>query len=274
MIVWSLSQAVRNLIRQRKLSFLLVGLLTLLGLGFQTVLTVQYMASYTLEQLERRADFEIPLVESVDTFALETMVNRITQVEEYDVAVKRQSAETKFGLELPDRLQVRFYDLSEAAAVFEILRSDMDLWATWDFAAEKGFLDLVQRVTRFEQLVQSFTRVFLVGMGVIFFVVLWFGFRMVYHSRATAFRVAKNIGAPVKALLWPAVIEGGLIGLVSCVLALGLFVLFLRELIWLPGGEIFLFLWSWYLWLLGSFILISGVIAYERARSLFFEVGN
>jgi cell division transport system permease protein len=82
-------------------------------------------------------------------------------------------------------------------------------------------------------------------------------FRLVIFSRKDEVYISRLVGADSSFIAGPFLIEGLLLGFIAALLAIIVFVLVLREISILPGGEVFLHLWNE---VFSEEILIAGAV--------------
>lgn len=243
LLVRSLGEGVVQLGRNTFLSLTTVGLGVLILLLLNFVFSIQFFATDSLESLEQRADFSIPLRESPDMFELEALQN---QLEQYAVEWQILSAEERDGVTLPQRFHIRFQDLTQVEPVLSVFRSARytEVVGTWDREGEREFITVIENLLRLRKTVESAARVlvilFIAG-GVLLMINT---FRIALFSRRQEIAIARLVGAGRGFIAGPFLVEGIFLGLISALVAMILFVLALREITVLPGGPIFLYLWN------------------------------
>ena len=224
------------------LTTIFLGVLILLLLNF--VFAVQYYTQASLDNLQARADFTVPLEETYDVFALDALQNDLNN--RFNVALALKPAEDFGTFSVPERLQVRFLDLAQVGDVFEILKGDRysDTVGSWQGIGERDFVTLVDRLLKLKESVSTAGKwlviIFLAG-GVLLIIN---AFRMGLFSRKDEVFVARLVGADSFFIAGPFIWEGILIGLSSSLLAIFIFIFVLREIEFLPGGEIFIYMWD------------------------------
>jgi len=235
------------------LTTIFLGVLILLLLNF--VFAVQYYTQASLDNLQARADFAVPLEQSYDVFTLDALQNDL--INNFAVSLDVLPAEDFGTFTVPERLQVRFNDLREVSDVFETLKSlrYSDIVGDWQGIGERDFVTLVDKLLRLKTSVNMAGKwlvgVFLLGGVLLVINAFWVGL----FTRKNEVFVARLVGADSLFIAGPILWEGILIGLISSVLAIVFFTFLLREMAFLPGGEIFIHLWE-------------GVFSYEIIASM------
>jgi len=164
----------------------------------------------------------------------------------FDVTLNSLQPEDFGTFKVPERLQIRFNNLNQVGETFEILKSARysDLLGNWEGIGERDFVVLVDRLLGLKRSVNTAGK-WLVGIflaGGIMLVIN--AFRMSLFSRKEEVFVARLVGADSLFIAGPFLWEGILVGLTSSVLAILIFIFVLREIEFLPGGEIFTYLWD------------------------------
>lgn len=241
-----------QLLRNKFLSSttVLLGALILFLLNF--VFALQYFTDYSLENLEARADFRVPLEERYELFTLEALENDLKN--NFTVETSIIPAEEFLDFSNPPLLQVKFGSLREVPAIFEMLKGlrYSEVIGTWDFAAEREFVTLVEKLLGLRDTVEkaTFWLIILFVMGGIALAVNTF--RVVLFSRRQEVFVARLVGADTLFIAGPYLWEGLLLGLVAWLVAGVGFVFALQQIDFLPGqnlgGEIFEYWWNVILW--------------------------
>jgi cell division protein FtsX len=233
---------------------ILLGALILFLLNF--VFSIQFFADYSLQNLEKRADFSLELRADYDAFEFDALKNELGM---YEVEVEIFPAETIDNFQLPPRLHVQFLNLREVNDVFEILKKGRydSVIGTWDGEGERDFVNIIDNLLRVRDGVEKagywLIAIFLAG-GILLMVNT---FRIVIFSRKNEVFIARFVGANTKFIAGPFLVEGFLLGITSSVLAIIVFVFVLKQINILPAGEIFMHLWN----NIFSFeILISGLV--------------
>ena len=114
----------------------------------------------------------------------------------------------------------------------------------WDGVVERDFVNVIGKLLVLRKNVERaalvLTLLFL-GGGILLIINT---FRIVLFSRRDEIFVARLVGAKPSFIMGPFLVEGVLMGIASSVLAIAIFVLVLREISVLPGGDIFLYMWN------------------------------
>lgn len=240
----SLRQTPQQLWRNKFLSIttLVLGVLILFWLN--VVFSLQYFTEYTLQNLERRADFMIPLVENHDAFIMESLDNEIRN--NYEVQTRVVSAQNLANYTLPSRYHIKFRHLEDVEPVFQILKKlrYTELIKEWDSTAEREFTDLVNNILTVRKTVKVLTYWF-VGLFILGGIFLMINtFRLAIFNRRDEIFIAKMVGAKKSFITTPFICEGVVLGLVASVIAIVGFVVLLTQIRALPGGVIFQHLWN------------------------------
>lgn len=229
--------------RNKFLSFstIILGALIVVLLNF--VFGVQYTAEYSLQKLEQKADFTVALAESYDVFDFDALQN---DLQTYNLTVDVQEATVTEGVSIPKRLHLQFHDLHEVSTVFETLKHDRydAVIGDWDGRSEREFVHIIDRLVTVRDTLETigfWMSVVFAGGGVFLMINT---FRMVLFSRRDEVFIARLVGAEPRFITGPFLVEGLLIGLLAALLGIVLFVFALREVYFLPGGDIFVHLFN------------------------------
>jgi cell division protein FtsX len=252
LIVRSAREGTVQLVRNKFLSSttILLGALILFLLNF--IFALSFFTDFALKDLESRADFRVPLEAQYEVFNLEALQNDLTN--QYQVQTSVLPAEDFLNFSNPPILYIKFESLRDVAGIFELLKSVRysEVIGEWDFAAEREFVTLVDRLLGLRDTVEqaTFWLIILFVLGGIALAVNTF--RVVLFSRRQEVFVARLVGADTTFIAGPYLWEGLLLGLISWLVAGLGFVLVLREIDFLPGqnlgGEIFEYWWNFILW--------------------------
>lgn len=225
------------------MSLTTVGLGTLILILLNFVFGLEYFADSSLESLEQRADFSVPLRENFDAFEYDAMKNSLN---EFDVKVEFLSAEDFADFHVPPRLHVKFLDISEVDEVLEVFKNPryLEVVGDWDGVAEREFVSVVGNMLGLRKNVQVASRVMVIIFIVGGVLLTLNTFRIAIFSRKDEVFIARLVGAEPSFIAGPFVVEGILLGLLSAVLSVIIFVLILRQIPILPSGKIFLYLWN------------------------------
>lgn len=229
--------------RHRFLSLTTVGLGVLILILLNFVFGVEYFAESSLSSLEQRADFSVPLREPYDAFEFDAMKNSL---QEFNIEMQILGAEDFQEFHVPPRVHVKFLDITEVAEVLAVFKNPryLEVVGEWDGVAEREFVTVVGNLLDLRKNVQMASRV-LVLMFIVGGILLTINtFRITIFSRRDEVHIARLVGADPMFIAGPFIVEGILLGLLSALLAIILFVFILREIPILPSGEIFMHLWN------------------------------
>ncbi len=233
---------------------ILLGGLILFLLNF--VFSIRFFADYSLQNLEKRADFSLELRADYDAFEFDALKNELGM---YEVETEVLPAQTIDNFQLPPRLHVQFLNLREVNDVFEILKKARydSVVGTWDGEGERDFVNVIDNLLRIRDGVEKagFWLVILFLAGGILLMVNTF--RIVIFSRKNEVFIARFVGAETKFIAGPFLMEGLLLGISSSIIAIVVFTFVLRQIDILPTGEIFLYLWNK---VFSLEILVSGIV--------------
>jgi len=239
----AIREGLRQLWRNRFLSWSTLGLGALIIFLLNIVLGLQYFADYSLQNLEARADFSVPLRENYEPFDLESLQN---EVKTKEVSFQVLPGQNDALLQIPSRLLLKFGNLREVESVFEILKKPRydTVVSTWDFEGEREFTQIIHQLLRVRdgvtKLSWGLVMIFLIG-GILMIINT---FRMVLFSRKEEIFIARLVGAKPNFIASPFWAEGFLLGFCASFIGIIIFVLVLREIELLPGAEIFIHLWN------------------------------
>ena len=239
----SFREGATQLWRHRFLSLTTVGLGTLILILLNFVFGMEYFAESSLRSLEQRADFSVPLRENFDAFEFDAMRNSL---DNFNVEVEVLESEVFQEFSVPPRVHVRFLDIKEVAEVLAVFKNPryVEVVGDWDGSAEREFVTVVGNLLDLRQNVQMAARI-LVLMFVFGGVLLTMNtFRITIFSRRDEVYIARLVGADPIFISGPFIVEGILLGLLSSLVAVILFIFALRQIPILPSGEIFLYLWN------------------------------
>lgn len=261
-LIWrSAREGTLQLVRNKFLSSttVLLGALILFLLNF--ILVLNFFTDYTLRNLESRADFRVPLAEPYELFNLEALQNDLSN--QFTVKTSVIPAEDFLNFSTPPLLYIKFSSLREVPAIFELLKSVRysEVIGEWDFAAEREFVTLIERLLGLRDAVEQAT-FYLIILFIVGGVALAVNtFRVVLFSRRQEIFVARLVGADTVFIAGPYLWEGMLLGVMTWFLSGLGFVLTLREINFLPGqnlgGEIFEYWWNFILW--NQLLVVMGV---------------
>ena len=267
-VLRSFSQAPRQIWRHRFLSFTILILLTVVFLMVNILSSLQYLADHFIVQLEKRADFMIPLSDPYDSFTLDSVRNEIKQFSGIDINDEIIAAKRQSSVKLPPYWHVHFQNLDSIKPFFEVVKKDKydELFPEWDATAEREFLTLSERVLMLRSMSEKMTLGLMALFGLIGLFMVIQLFRLALYQRKDEFFIARMVGARKELLISPVVLEGALLGLVASILSIILIVILLTQIPIFPTGVIFLQLWeNVFLWEIMGAMLLGGVSAYYAA---------
>ncbi len=229
--------------RHRFLSLTTIGLGTLILVLLNFVFATQFFADSSIESLENRADFSIPLREPYDAFEFDALKNSL---KDFDIEMDVLSAEEFSEFRVPPRVHVKFRDIQQVSEVLEVFKNPryIEVVGNWDGGAEREFVTVVGNLLKLRENVGVASRVlvFLFLVGGILLVINTF--RIAIFSRRDEVFIARLVGADPAFIAGPFIVEGILLGLLSSLFAIVLFVFALKQVPVLPSGQIFLHLWN------------------------------
>ncbi len=229
--------------RHKFLSLTTVGLGTLILVLLNFVFATQFFADYSIKSLESRADFTIPLREPFDAFEFDALKNSLKS---FDIETEILPAEEFSEFRVPTRVHVKFHDIQQVNDVLEIFKNPryIEVIGDWDGKAEREFVTIVGNLLKLRKNVEITSKVlvllFLFG-GIL---LVMNTFQIAIFSRRDEVFVARLVGADPSFIIGPFVIEGILLGLLSALCAIILFVIILKQIPVLPISQIFLHLWN------------------------------
>ena len=245
-LVWwrrSFQEGSLQLWRNGFLSLSTIGLGALILILLNFVFATQFFANSSLQSLEQRADFSIPLREPYDVFEFDALRNAL---QEFNIEINILSAEEFPDFHVPPRVYVKFLDIQQVSDVLEIFKNPryLEVVGNWDGTAEREFVTLVGNLLNLRKNVELASRVlvllFLAG-GVLLIINT---FRIALFSRRDEVFIARLVGADPIFIAGPFIVEGILLGLLASLFAIILFVLAIKQIPLLPSGQIFLHLWN------------------------------
>lgn len=243
LILRSLSEGIIQLWRNKFLSFMTIGLGALILILLNLVFSVQYFAEKSLEDIESRADFSIALRENFDGFELESLQN---ELKKYSVETKVLAAHQFNDFPLPDRLYLKFRDISQVSDILETIKNPRytEIIAAWDTDGERDFVNVISKLLSLRENVEKAAQIliilFIIG-GVILVINT---FRLVIFSRKNEIFIARLVGADPEFIMGPFVFEGAFLGFLASILSIFIFIFLLREVTIFPGAAIFIHLWN------------------------------
>jgi len=241
---YSFREGSRQFWRNRFLSISSILLGSLILFLLNVVFALKFFANYSFQNLAERADFAVVLRENFDSFDFDALRNDLKKFDlELKILDPEVVGETFF---VPPRLKLKFNDLRETQSVLEVLKNPRydTVIGEWDSESESDFSTIVSGILKFRDGVRqiSFWSVILFLSGG---VLLTFNlFRITIFSRRDEIRIARLAGAEKHFIAGPFFVEGALLGIVASVIAIFVFVVTLREVDFLPAGEIFAYFWN------------------------------
>ncbi len=229
--------------RHRFLSLTTVGLGTLILILLNFVFGMEYFADSSLRSLEQRADFSVPLREGFDAFEFDAMKNSL---QKFNIKMEVLEVEEFQEFSIPARVHVKFQDIKEVAEVLAVFKNPryLEVVGDWDGVAEREFVTVVGNLLDLRKNVQTASRI-LVLMFIAGGILLTMNtFRITIFSRRDEVHIARLVGAEPMFISGPFIVEGILLGVLSALMAIILFIFALRQIPILPSGEIFLYLWN------------------------------
>jgi cell division transport system permease protein len=229
--------------RHKFLSLTTIGLGALILVLLNFVFATQFFADHSIQSLESRADFSIPLREPYDAFEFDALKNSLKP---FDIETEVLQAEEFSEFRVPTRVHVKFLDIQQVNDVLEIFKNPryVEVVGNWDGKAEREFVTVVGNLLKLRKNVEvtSQVLVLLFLFGGILLVINTF--QIAVFSRKDEVFIARLVGANPAFITGPFIIEGILLGLLSALFAIILFVLILKQIPVLPIGQIFLYLWN------------------------------
>lgn len=223
------------------LSTVLLGSLIIFLINF--IFSVNYYADYSLKNLEKRADFTVPLRKDYDEFLLGALKNEL-ELFDLDLGIKKSESFDSF--EVPPRIYLRFHDLEQVGNIFTVLKKIRydSVVDSWDINTEREFTNLINKLVKIRVSMEKVNFwllcFFLIGGSLLAINT----FRIAIFSRKEEIYIARFVGADPKFITWPFLVEGFLLGIIASIVGIFIFILVLRKIDILPGGEIFLFFWN------------------------------
>ena len=224
--------------------------LTMLALGIvilfllDMVFTARFFADYSLERLTERADFVVPLREDADAFEFDALQNELKST--YHLTLSVEDPTITNEIELPKRLKIIFHDLTEVSSVFEVFKKTRydPVIASWDTQGEREFVTIIERLTHWQSSIEKasfwLSMLFIAG-GII---LVMNTFQIAFFARRDEIHIARTVGADRAFILMPLICEGALAGILSSIGSIILFVLILKQITFLPRGEVFVYFYD------------------------------
>ena len=243
LIIRSIREGVLQLWRNKflSLSTILLGALIIFLINF--IFSINFYADFSLKNLEKRADFTVPLRENYDAFLLGALQN---ELKKFDLEIELKNPEKFSDFKVPARLYLIFNNLEEVSHIFEVLKKTRydKVVSTWDINTEREFTSLINKLTKIRSSMEK-ANIWLLGLFLIGGALLAINtFRIAIFSRKDEIYIARFVGADPKFITWPFLIEGCLLGITASLIGIIGFIFVLREINILPGGEVFLYLWN------------------------------
>lgn len=221
---------------------ILLGALILFLLNF--VFALKFFADYSLQNLESRASFSVPLREDFDSFRLDGLKNELNNNFQVDISLAPAAQLNDYRV--PPRLQIKFQNLREVTPALKTLQKLTydEVVGTWDASGEKDFVILVEKLLKLRQGIESLS-FWLLGLFISGGCLLAINtFRIVMFSRKDEIFIARLVGAQSKFIVGPFLLEGLFMGMIASFIAIFSFIFILKKIDILPGGEIFIYLWN------------------------------
>lgn len=251
LLVRSAKEGTEQLWRHKFLSFSTLGLGTLILFLLNFVFAIGYFLDLSLQNLEQKADFSIPLREDYDAFEFQSLQNELrnyqVEIELLPAQSLTDSTETWAAeLTLPPRVHVKFQNLNIVPEVLGIFKKSRYQKVVSDInvQGEREFSVVIEKLLQVRKAVDNIsyflTLAFIIG-GIL---LTMNTFRMTLFARRKEVFIARLVGANPSFIAGPFLFEGLLLGMVSALLAAVIFVFVLRNIAILPGGAIFLYMWQ------------------------------
>ena len=236
-------EAIVQLSRNTFLTLTTIGLGTLILFLLNVVFGIRALTNIQLEELEKRADFIVLLEEDYDTFDLKSLQN---EIDAYAVETMLLPATQWQDINLPPRMRIIFKDLSDVAPVFETIKKTRydSVLGAWNFEAEREFTSIIENLLRVKNIVNTLARgavlLFIFGGGLLAVNT----FRIALFTRRKSVYIARLVGAKLSFITLPYYIEALIIGFVSALLAIVLFISLLTQLEIAGIANVFGVLWA------------------------------
>jgi cell division transport system permease protein len=271
----STKEGIQQLWRNKFLSFSTLGLGVLILFLLNFIFGIGHFLDLSLENLEKKADFSVPLIEKYDEFEFQSLQN---ELQKYPVEIQLLPAQSLSNsdepwakeLTLPDRVHVKFQDLEVVREVLGIFKKSryQNVVSDINVQGEQEFSVVIEKLLRVRNAVDDIsyflTMAFVLG-GVLLSMNT---FRMTLFARRKEVFIARLVGAKPIFIAGPFLFEGFLLGLISAIIAIIVFVIALKNISILPSGDIFLYLWqnifAWELLMAGGVGLIGAWISVGR----------
>ncbi len=266
----SLSEGLTQLWRNKFLSMMTIGLGALILILLNLVFSVRYFAEKSLQDIESRADFSIALRENFDGFELEALQN---ELKKFKVETKVLSAHQFNEFSLPDRLYLKFRDISQVEDILKTVKNPRysEIIANWDTDSERDFVNLISKLLSLRKNVEKAAQILVIlfTMGGIILVINTF--RLVIFSRKNEIFIARLVGADPEFIMGPFIFEGAFLGFLASFLSIIIFIFLLREIKIFPGAQIFIYLWNnIFTWEILASIIVGMLGAWLSVRKYLF----
>lgn len=243
LILRSLREGSTQLWRNKflSLSTVLLGALIIFLINF--IFSINFYADYSLKNLEKRADFTVPLRENYDAFLLGALKN---ELKEFHLELEIKAPQRFEEFKVPARIYLKFHNLEEVSNIFKVLKKVRydPVVNSWDVDTEREFTNLITKLIKIRESMES-AHVWLLGLFLLGGTLLGINtFRIAIFARKDEIYIARFVGANPKFITWPFLVEGFLLGTIASIMGILLFTFVLREINILPGSDIFLFLWN------------------------------
>ena len=243
LILRSLREGSTQLWRNKflSLSTVLLGALIIFLINF--IFSINFYADYSLKNLEKRADFTVPLRENYDAFLLGALKN---ELKEFHLELEIKAPQRFEEFKVPARIYLKFHNLEEVSNIFKVLKKVRydPVVNSWDVDTEREFTNLITKLIKIRESMES-AHVWLLGLFLLGGTLLGINtFRIAIFARKDEIYIARFVGANPKFITWPFLVVGFLLGTIASIMGILLFTFVLREINILPGSDIFLFLWN------------------------------
>ncbi len=241
LIIQSLREGSISAWRNKFLSMTTILLGALILFLLNVVFATKFFADHSLKNLEQRADFSITLRDNFDSFEFEAMRN---ELKEFNLEINIYEKEKFEDFSLPPRLHVKFNNLREVGTVLEIFKKTRydTVVGAWDLVGEKEFVNLIGKLLRLRDGVEtaSFWLIILfLGGGIL---LAFNAFQITIFSRKKEIHIARLVGADPSFIVGPFLVEGFLLGILSALAAISLFIFVLVKSELPMGGEIIIYI--------------------------------
>lgn len=239
----SLREGWKQAWRNRFLTFMTFVLGVVILFLVNVVFSVKFFIDYSLQTFEKRADFSVALREGFDSFQFDAMLN---EVKKYDVSTQVLAAQDLGDFIVPQRLYIQFNAIEEVSDVLQILKNPRYdiVVGDWDSVLEEEFVSIVEKLLLLKQYIHRLS----LGLVLIFILsgilLVLNTFKITAFSRRSEIGIGRVVGADTSFLVGPFVVEGIFIGLGASLVSITLYVALLAQLDFLPGGEIFEYLYN------------------------------